>query len=185
MLNAFRHLRNCHHRLGPLDGNELKCSTPFGIYGIVTAVRHGDRARKLGSAQRLSASTELSQPFLRQRALRANVLNAFRHLRNCHLNVRSVFSEPCEVLNAFRHLRNCHNVRQVNAKKTSMCSTPFGIYGIVTPPRDAEVGRLAVCSTPFGIYGIVTLPCASGFCLRRGAQRLSASTELSPSPLAS
>ena len=182
------------------------CSTPFGIYGIVTG------------------------RFLADDFLGHCVLNAFRHLRNCHRCVASRSSaQPLYVLNAFRHLRNCHRILAVLAARCRTCSTPFGIYGIVTAEADQRGQCLLVlnafrhlrnchdlkrsvfpiacqqCSTPFGIYGIVTDGSLSAsrrtanvlnafrhlrnchtVCqwLRTGslgAQRLSASTELSPS----
>src|SRR5438270_26805 len=106
------------------------------------------------------------------------VLNAFRHHRNSHN--RAVASRPrpscaqrllalsdfslmlqfffffiCCLLNPFRHHRNSHQTPYSSPIFFNLCSTPFGIIGILT--------RLA---------GGVLL-------LKVSAQRLSASSEFS------
>ena len=95
-----------------LEGCILVCSTPFGIYGIVTLGNPRLALRIVPCAQRLSASTELSPADRGDR------------------------QRWTDVLNAFRHLRNCHNRHERRANRRRRCSTPFGIYGIVTvlPP---------------------------------------------------
>ncbi len=110
VLNAFRHHRNSHTSPRQLQASQSKCSTPFGIIGILTGCGGGG-------------------------GLAARVLNAFRHHRNSHrywslhfsqmnlcaqrLSASSEFSPrcrpiagPCQlVLNAFRHHRNSHGHR--------------------------------------------------------------------------
>ena len=60
-----------------------------------------------------------------------------------------------------------------------MCSTPFGIIGILTKSNLNSRLNFLLCSTPFGIIGILTLrkrmSVGAGGC----AQRLSASSEFS------
>src|SRR6266511_640107 len=84
------------------------------------------------SAQRLSASSEFS-------------------LRNPFLDILRV----CPVLNAFRHHRNSH------------------------PPISSCHERTRMCSTPFGIIGILTSACSANIREVNCAQRLSASSEFS------
>ena len=61
------------------------------------------------------------------------------------------------------------------------CSTPFGIRGILTN-RNPEPGKIPLgwCSTPFGIRGILTAPGLRPSCAEACAQRLSASEVSSP-----
>ena len=107
VLNAFRHQRNSHCHSAPNFDCPAWCSTPFGIKGtltgmLVSTVRtiwpcstpfgiKGTLTNSLspapipaGSAQRLSASKELSQCARIESVSRHNVLNAFRHQRNSH-----------------------------------------------------------------------------------------------------
>ena len=107
VLNAFRHHRNSHH-VSPGHKRRIDlCSTPFGIIGILTLKVLSNR-RGLSRAQRLSASSEFSQEMLAEAAFRWRVLNAFRHHRNSHKT----------------------NAEEEQA--TILCSTPFGIIGILT-----------------------------------------------------
>ncbi len=59
VLNAFRHHRNSHLRETDALRFELRCSTPFGIIGILTRAEMSSRADST-CAQRLSASSEFS-----------------------------------------------------------------------------------------------------------------------------
>ena len=180
------------------------CSTPFGIYGIVTIAREVSRGRSV-SAQRLSASTELSHRRHNLHLHRARVvLNAFRHLRNCHLAARSArcssvhlcstpfgiygivtksghsirpstrcaqrlsastelspasCSEECDTLVCAQRLSASTELsleQLIVCPVLVKCSTPFGIYGIVTVSAVNSKSSSQMCSTPFGIYGIVT-----------------------------
>ncbi len=70
MLNAFRHHRNSHFAACRMRRTMSKCSTPFGIIGILT-----DRLNIFLFANR--------------------VLNAFRHHRNSHPLLSSHFYRPC------------------------------------------------------------------------------------------
>src|SRR5258708_1982681 len=83
------------------------CSTPFGIIGILTAFTRATVYQN-ESAQRLSASSEFS---------RGN-------------NIRG--SAALVVLNAFRHHRNSHEKVYALCERINLCSTPFGIIGILT-----------------------------------------------------
>jgi hypothetical protein len=110
---------------------------------------------------------------------------------------------PQLVLNAFRHHRNCHGGTSANKTLNIVCSTPFGIIGILTHhqrleklersvlnafrhslefSRDSGVRLIALraaCSTPFGIIGILTLRRDDASDVLFRAQRLSASSEFS------
>ncbi len=77
------------------------------------------------------------------------MLNAFRHHRNSHLQERFV-------LNAFRHHRNSHVLLGAAVYVLGLCSTPFGIIGILTDSRVQKSVVVLLCSTPFGIIGILT-----------------------------
>ncbi len=109
VLNAFRHHRNSH-RCGraPNDGY-WRCSTPFGIIGILT---HSERVLwpQDACAQRLSASSEFSRRKLSSHANEFDVLNAFRHHRNSHVLGQNTERVALFVLNAFRHHRNSHGL---------------------------------------------------------------------------
>ena len=159
----------------------LRCSTPFGINGIITAFV--GTAMCIGTgAQRLSASMESS-----------------RVSGRCG-------EDWLGVLNAFRHQWNHHASNIVASSIPGGCSTPFGINGIIT--RFATGGRGGyvcvlnafrhqwnhhmvgygesrkeglLCSTPFGINGIITQTRLQGRRANRRAQRLSASMESSRS----
>ena len=108
------------------------------------------------------------------------VLNAFRHHGNSHNHRASRQSRPVSVLNAFRHHGNSHNfsnllnrfsmrcAQRLSAswefsQKTprsvwlsQLCSTPFGIMGILTNGDFRASSSQQRCSTPFGIMGILT-----------------------------
>ena len=85
VLNALRHQRSCHLKLGWM----LKASEK--------------------SAQRLAASTKLSHRLPRAaRVPAAVVLNALRHQRSCHPLDYDERYEKLVVLNALRHQRSCH-----------------------------------------------------------------------------
>ena len=67
-----------------------QCSTPFGIRDRGTRVHRRWGIASKHSAQRLSAS-EIHAPNIRWwLAYRLHVLNAFRHLRSMHLDVRGI-----------------------------------------------------------------------------------------------
>ena len=112
------------------------------------------------------------------------MLNAFRHHRNSHRR-RSFPRSRAQrrVLNAFRHHRNSHislaragisswgSAQRLSAssefsravcvcvvlRSLSLCSTPFGIIGILTNLlTDMLSDEVGLCSTPFGIIGILT-----------------------------
>ncbi len=132
VLNAFRHHRNSHYLFFERRAHCLRCSTPFGIIGILT----GDTAvvylnRKF-SAQRLSASSEFS-------------LNA-RGPQQSELQGAQRLSASSEFSQTYRE------VRRLNY----LCSTPFGIIGILTLVVAKQYNLNPLCSTPFGIIGILT-----------------------------
>src|ERR1700741_1809206 len=60
-----------------------------------------------------------------------------------------------------------------------MCSTPFGIIGILTVDGPLDDSDIAGCSTPFGIIGILTVNFGGGTTPQFRAQRLSASSDFS------
>src|SRR5437773_11402032 len=80
------------------------------------------------------------------------VLNAFRHHRNSHCTTSARFMEGILVLNAFRHHRNSHTAGVPPASSSSfLCSTPFGIIGILTPFDRYKTHSSLSCATPFCI----------------------------------
>src|SRR5207248_65512 len=127
------------------------CSTPFGIIGILTLTIPATITLNF-SAQRLSASSEFSLSGNYDSALRALVLNAFRHHRNSHVS-RSIVSAAT-----------------ASAQRLS-ASSEFSLFESLLCSL-----RKVSCSTPFGIIGILTsVPTKSRKELKR-AQRLSASS---------
>src|SRR5206468_3881609 len=106
-LNAFRHHRNSHSnsiyngnnhskcstpfgiigiltlRTPPHRRRHFWCSTPFGIIGILTRPSHPTRKKSL-CAQSLSSSSEFSRIAQIVSVKNKFVLNAFRHHRNSH-----------------------------------------------------------------------------------------------------
>ena len=83
------------------------------------------------------------------------------------------------MLNAFRHQRNSHwSLRRI-ARDFNECSTPFGIKGTLTLIGGHLLSGDFLCSTPFGIKGTLTIWKSSILRRSTGAQRLSASKELS------
>jgi hypothetical protein len=109
VLNAFRHHRNSHLGISAVSLSISRCSTPFGIIGILT---------------HLDLVQSVSEDF---------VLNAFRHHRNSHPNPALLATSYQNVLNAFRHHRNSHSLITDIFPTIDRCSTPFGIIGILTP----------------------------------------------------
>jgi len=61
------------------------------------------------------------------------------------------------------------------------CSTPFGIIGIHTTAISTLDSKVQTCSTPFGIIGIHTRANTASCFASFSAQRLSASSEFTPS----
>ena|ERR1700741_2578145 len=91
VLNAFRHHRNSHKCLCLRRHTFVRCSTPFGIIGILTACTWF-HLTETWRAQRLSASSEFSLFILvHDCPAFVDVLNAFRHHRNSHPNRRFSF----------------------------------------------------------------------------------------------
>ncbi len=107
VLNAFRHQRKNHLRLGIIRVRKLLCSTPFGINERITCQRQTVETCP-ACAQRLSASTKESPPSPVCRLVIHVVLNAFRHQRKNHFS-------PTR--------QGTTDVR---------CSTPFGINERIT-----------------------------------------------------
>ena len=154
VLNAFRHQRNSHR-------------IAF------------DRSLRNRCAQRLSASKELSQLIAKAQTNRRDVLNAFRHQRNSHPDMAQSDTNPqsrAQRLSASKELSRV----QINLRFNGFtCSTPFGIKGTLTCTSSAESPPTG-CSTPFGIKGTLTDNVRITREDSSGAQRLSASKELSP-----
>ena len=84
------------------------------------------------------------------------------------------------MLNAFRHLRKEHRDVREQLTDPVLCSTPFGIYGRNTHALQVRAIEVDSCSTPFGIYGRNTGCQARILTVLVSAQRLSASTEGTP-----
>jgi len=85
------------------------------------------------------------------------------------------------VLNAFRHQRKEHKPTAPRRTPIFWCSTPFGINGRNTGRKALAVVNRKMCSTPFGINGRNTFLRLSLHSVMTSAQRLSASTEGTPS----
>ena len=204
VLNALRHQRSCHAKPWRLrDIGSSQCSTPCGINEVVTCPSRigGCRDRR---AQRLAASTKLSQ---RQRAgsvQKRGVLNALRHQRSCHLTRAgpaparlSGCSTPCginevvtagqmgrrsvlPVLNALRHQRSCHRPgppRATQGRCAQRLAASTKLSHQIFSSRDSFAPRCAqrlAASTKLSRKSIRSTH-------RRGssAQRLAASTKLS------
>src|SRR5262249_51199706 len=107
------------------------CSFPFGLR-VATILLFFALAR-VGCAQRLAASMESS------------------------LDRATVHRPGGEVLNALRHQWNPHSRVSCFSRRSTTCSTPCGINGIL--PRDELVSLrpFLLCSTPCGINGILTI----------------------------
>src|SRR6266436_3372103 len=73
-------------------------------------------------------------------------------------------------------------LNEIGRSVTRLCSTPFGIIGILTSVRRCNCwSRFVGCSTPFGIIGILTPVYYAGvWSHSECAQRLSASSDFSP-----
>ncbi len=107
------------------------------------------------------------------------MLNAFRHHRNSHRLTNNTQAPGLQlVLNAFRHHRNSHPRSASSSRKTSgaqrlSASSEFS--------RSANGLSFCVdlCSTPFGIIGILTAAAHRSLTALSSAQRLSASSEFS------
>jgi len=155
VLNAFRHPRNPHKGASDTLAITWKCSTPFGIQGIRTAV-----SRKTGER-----CPQCSTPFGIQ-----GIRTIGKRLERASV----------AVLNAFRHPRNPHHRVPVFPRAAVGCSTPFGIQGIRTIVQGRILFGVALCSTPFGIQGIRTCSLWPLSLSPWRAQRLSASKESAP-----
>ena len=156
MLNAFRHHRNSHHGTASGPVSFMKCSTPFGIIGILTGLKivfgaalamcstpfgiigiltsvNTVMSSAVKSAQRLSASLEFSQRAPRRPQSRsAAVLNAFRHHWNSHWSIPRTspsLSSGAQRLSASLEFSPGMTGMELRAYG---CSTPFGIIGILT-----------------------------------------------------
>ena len=133
VLNAFRHHRGGHN-------------------GHWSAPITSPCAQRLSASQRWAfLDLPVSQPF-------HDVLNAFRHHRGGH--ARGPGDETCRsrVLNAFRHHRGGHRLRPRPLRRSTRCSTPFGITEVGIHGIEPRVDFLEWCSTPFGITE-VGMPC--------------------------
>ena len=177
VLNAFRHHRNSHTASRVSASAHLRCSTPFGIIGILTAT------------PRLCLASLCSTPFgiigihtrLMATLTRVRVLNAFRHHRNSHTVSDNAEDLPISAQRLSASLEFSQDGSLTRLSITKLCSTPFGIIGILTSmlhekPLDDHVVLNAFrhhrnshayervkqnrpgnsCSTPFGIIGILT-----------------------------
>ena len=107
VLNAFRHHRNSSPKPANVYYESSRCSTPFGIIGILTRMGWRDsHFFVVLNAFRHHRNSHAANPNIQ--FLNGIVLNAFRHPRNFHDQpfLTSDFQVP--VLNAFRHPRNFH-----------------------------------------------------------------------------
>ena len=85
------------------------------------------------------------------------MLNAFRHLVYNHNTRSRLDARAFAVLNAFRHLVYNHTIDLVICQVFVWCSTPFGIWYIITPEFQVGYAVVIQCSTPFGIWYIITV----------------------------
>ncbi len=108
VLNAFRHHRNSHQFVNVGNTSAIKCSTPFGIIGIHT--------------ERLAGRT----------AFYSAVLNAFRHHRNSHRDKRRASSDSISAQRLSASSEFTHEALAASRAPSAECSTPFGIIGIHT-----------------------------------------------------
>ena len=157
------------------------CSTPFGINELFTpAARPAMPAAS--SAQRLSASTNCSQPGHFGRFFGEVVLNAFRHQRTVHQHRIDHQRRHCWVLNAFRHQRTVHSLSPSKWRTVSFVLNAFRHQRTVHLRELRFIGvKSPMCSTPFGINELFTTSVTAPYQRRASAQRLSASTNCSPS----
>jgi len=135
VLNAFRHHRNSHSRLPAPPPTRITSAQRLSASSEFSRVATANFTRAIICAQRLSASSEFSLSTRAGKKPCLPVLNAFRHHRNSHRGVTLFRSSSAPVLNAFRHHRNSHHQKDISFYYIDMCSTPFGIIGILTHPQ--------------------------------------------------
>ncbi|MCU1263780.1 MAG: hypothetical protein JWM21_98, partial [Acidobacteria bacterium] len=109
VLNAFRHHRNSHSQRTLVALSLSRCSTPFGIIGILTFVAWHRTIRPFLCSTPFGIIGILTRSAGRCLS-RIRVLNAFRHHRNSHTQQHQKAKQESAVLNAFRHHRNSHGV---------------------------------------------------------------------------
>ncbi len=108
VLNAFRHHWNSHYSEDSGSAAGFKCSTPFGIIGILT-----------------------KRACLKN--VKTDVLNAFRHHWNSHVgeNLKPYYEENgCST--PFGIIGILTTSPALRRGIMIVCSTPFGIIGILT-----------------------------------------------------
>ena len=162
-----------------LEGADYMCSTPFGI---TEYIGRRDRSRSRSSrtsAQRLSASRNISDEIDRIPYLAPGCAQRLSASRNISAADRGAAAQPLQhVLNAFRHhgiyrmvpparssSRSCaqrlstsRNISVDGARRAGrvqqMCSTPFGITEYIGRGGDGHVGVAVVVLNAFRHHGI-------------------------------
>ncbi len=95
------------------------------------------------------------------------MLNALRHQRFDHVKGDYLIGGFTGiVLNALRHQRFDHGFAYVFGGLGGMCSTPYGIRGLITWMMPAPLLNSRMCSTPYGIRGLITQRERINPCLR-------------------
>ncbi len=181
VLNAFRHLRKEHLAECPRIGVASEVLNAFRHL----RKEHSPTARIVSAtsvcAQRLSASTEGTHARLAPRLRQLHLCSTPVGIYGRNTTRPRCGSPPAGVLNAFRHLRKEHPSPPASGPAPCVaCSTPFGIYGRNTHLIPVGTGLVCSCSTRFGIYGRNTAVVRRHVAWVFGAQRLSASTEGTP-----
>ena len=109
------------------------------------------------------------------------MLNAFRHLRIHHTDSLGAGGNPLPVLNAFRHLRIHHFFRLARLARCIFVLNAFRHLRIHHCLEQVQSHNILRCSTPFGIFEFITWQSQYDHAQNRRAQRLSASSNSSPS----
>ena len=161
----------------------MRCSTPFGITEYIGWRFHRGRPDSAISAQRLSASRNISAFIQTLKVVSRYVCSTPFGITEYIGPHNPVISRTLRiVLNAFRHHGIYRFFGLPGQVAAEMCSTPFGIteyigrrpgavrcgrcgvlnafrhHGIYRMPRRAATSSLAVeCSTPFGITEYIGL----------------------------
>ena len=180
MLNAFRHHRNSHLRAGAIYRAFIGSAQRLSASSEFSPCASSLTKSAIKCAQRLSASSEFSPPNLAKHIQRNSCAQRLSASSEFSLSGDAGNLSRLLVLNAFRHHRNSHSYITISRNQIFIrCSTPFGIIGILTRRCLNTRKPSSRCSTPFGIIGILTIGIGPPPSPVNCAQRLSASSEFS------
>ena len=132
VLNASRHQRNNHVDDDVIAFAFSQCSTPLGIKGTITRRRasFGTALARCSTPLGIKGTITFTPNSNQPSAMRAQRLSASKE-QSQWINLHEVIR--CCVLNASRHQRNNHINSCLMSFAVSMCSTPLGIKGTITP----------------------------------------------------